>query len=283
MRILQINTIDEGGGAAVVASSLMRGYRARGHRVWQVVGRKQGADPAVLVIREDRRPFYRLIGYSAVQMRLRRLAGRFPDRGFGLAGRVFRMATHPSVIANTLRGVEDFDFPGSYEVLDMPDKPPRVVQCHNLHGGYFDLRALQQLSARVPIVLTLHDMWTLTGHCAHALDCERWRTGCGGCPDLTLDPPVRADATALNWTRKQAIYRGAKLHVATPSEWLMSHVRASMLAPAVADARVIPNGVDLSVFHPGEREGVRRRLNLPRDAFVVLLTTGSRGSMWKDD
>ncbi len=74
------------------------------------------------------------------------------------------------------------------------DTPAQIVQCHNLHGGYFDLRALQWLSARVPTLLTLHDMWTLTGHCAHALGCDRWRTGCGRCPDLKLDPAIRADA-----------------------------------------------------------------------------------------
>jgi glycosyltransferase involved in cell wall biosynthesis len=135
----------------------------------------------------------------------------------------------------------------------------------------------------VPTVLTLHDMWTFTGHCAHALDCGRWRTGCGSCPDLHLDPAVRRDATAANWRRKQDIYGRSRLLVATPSEWLMTQVRESILAPAITEARVIPNGVDLSVFHPGDPAAARRALDLPDEAFVVLLTTGSRGSMWKDD
>ncbi len=56
------------------------------------------------------------------------------------------------------------------------------------------------------MVLTLHDPWPLTGHCAYFLDCERWRTGCGSCPHLDTPPAMRRDNTHLNWTRKKRIY-----------------------------------------------------------------------------
>jgi glycosyltransferase involved in cell wall biosynthesis len=135
----------------------------------------------------------------------------------------------------------------------------------------------------VPTVVTLHDMWMLTGHCAHSLDCGRWVTGCGQCPDLRLEPAIRRDATAENWRRKQAIYAGSRLQVATPSRWLRDRVVESMLGPQVRDLRVIPNGIDTSVFHPAQRREVREALGLPLDDRIVLLTTGSRGSMWKDD
>ena len=36
----------------------------------------------------------------------------------------------------------------------------------------------------------MHDAWLVSGHCAHSLDCDRWRTGCGRCPDLTLPQPI---------------------------------------------------------------------------------------------
>lgn len=283
LRILQLNTIDGGGGASAVATGLGRRYRARGHRSWLVVGRRQSDDPSVLVLREDRRLLYRLLGYSAIQVRLRRLAGRFPDRGFGLLGRTFRVLTHPRVLFDRLRGNEDFEFPGSYEILDMLDRRPDVAQCHNLHGGYFDLRALSWLSSQVPTVLTLHDMWTLTGHCASSITCERWRTGCGQCPDLHLDPAIRRDNTAANWVRKRDVYAGSQLHIATPSQWLLDCVNDSMLAPGMVEGRVIPNGVDLEVFHPADRAAVRAELGLPQDVPVVMLTTGSLRSMWKDD
>ncbi len=283
LSIAQIGTADEGGGAATVAAGLMRGYAARGHRVWHLVGRQRSRDPNVVVLPDDDRLPYRVTGYAALQTTLRRLAGRFPDRGFGAASRALRFATHPGALANRRRGVEDFDFPATERLVDRLGTVPDIVHGHNLHGGYFDLRALAPISARVPTLLTLHDMWLLTGHCAHSLDCERWKTGCGACPDLRLDPAVRADATGENWRRKQDVYARSRLHVATPSRWLRDKVAASMLAPWVASLRVIPNGVDTTVFRPASRAAARAAVGLPPGAFIVLLTTGSRGSMWKDD
>jgi glycosyltransferase involved in cell wall biosynthesis len=55
-----------------------------------------------------------------------------------------------------------------------------------------------------------------------------------------------------------------------------------MLAPALAGLRVIPHGVDLSVFQPADRRAVRARLGLPPDVPVLLLTAGSHHSVWKD-
>jgi glycosyltransferase involved in cell wall biosynthesis len=50
----------------------------------------------------------------------------------------------------------------------------------------------------------------------------------------------------------------------------MDMVEQSMLAPAAAETRVIPNGVDLEVFHPAEQRRVRAKLSLPADANVLL-------------
>jgi glycosyltransferase involved in cell wall biosynthesis len=50
-----------------------------------------------------------------------------------------------------------------------------------------------------------------------------------------------------------------------------------MLAPAIADARVIPNGVDASIFYPGEMQRARRALGLPTDAAILLFVAQSPG------
>lgn len=283
LQILQIGSIDEGGGAASVATALLREYRARGCRVWHVVGRKRGDDNDVIVLPDDRRGAYRWSGYAALQGRLRRLAGHYPNRGWGLISRTLRSVTHPRVVARRWQGLEDFDFPGSHAVLNLLDGRPDIVHCHNLHGEYFDLRALATLSNHAPCVLTLHDMWLLTGHCAYSLGCNRWQAGCGQCPDLNLYPSIRRDATAANWRRKRDIYAQSRLYVATPSRWLLEQVQQSMLAPALMEARVIPNGIDLSLFRPGDKNAARVALGIPIDAAVVLMSAGSHGSMWKDD
>jgi len=283
LTIVQIGTADHGGGAAAVASGLMKGSERRGHRVWHLVGRKHTGNPNVRLLPDDDRWLFRAGGYLAAQTLLKHLGARWPNRGLGLAGRTLRLLTHPRALRAKLDGAEDFEFPASAGLLDQLPAVPDVVHGHNLQGGYFDLRALASISARVPTVLTLHDMWLLTGHCAHSLGCERWTIGCGACPDLALDPPIRRDATAANWQRKRDIIERSRLHIVTPSAWLRDKVEASMLGRHAMSVRVIPNGVDTGVFRPADRVAVRRQLGLPVSEPIVLLTTGSLGSMWKDD
>jgi glycosyltransferase involved in cell wall biosynthesis len=155
---------------------------------------------------------------------------------------------------------------GSFRLLDPREPLPDLLHAHNLHGvprTYFDLRALPDLSARVPFVLSLRDCWTMTGHCAHFFECNRWQTGCGRCPDLGIYPPIRKDRTAENWREKRRIYRASKIYVHAISDWVKQRAEKSILADGIRDLRVIHTGIDRSIFSPGEQAISRRRLNLP--------------------
>lgn len=279
--ILQVSTGDLLGGAERVAWNLFQSYRSRGQDAWLAVGRKRSDDPNVLRIPHDTgAPGWRRFWWRTHD-RLQ------PWYSRGRFGRWMCRATHrlaePAGWIDALRGVEDFRYPGTWRLLDLPPGQPDVLHCHNLHGTYFDLRALPWLSRQVPVLLTLHDAWLLSGHCAHSFECERWRSGCGACPDLTTYPAIRRDATDYNWRRKRDIFARSRLYVATPSRWLMNRIEQSMLAPAIREGRVIPNGVDLSVFCPGDRVSARKGLQLPEDARVLLFAAfGVRNNPWKD-
>ncbi len=281
MRILQVNTSDRGGGAQKVALDLLAAFRRAGHDAWLAVGRRQGSAPGVLEIPDERSapPWAALFHGLARRLRSveKRLRGSWRIR-YGLealAGGV------PSI--RRALGHEDFHFPGSHRLLDLAPERPEIVHLHNLHGRYFDLELLPELSARVPVVTTLHDTWLLSGHCAYTLGCDRWRAGCGHCPDLGIFPAVERDATAYNWRRKQRLYRRSRLYVVTPSRWLMGRVEASMLQPAVAASRVIPNGVDLELFRPSDPAAARARLGLPAGRKILLFAAnGGRRNRFKD-
>ena len=242
--VLQVNSSDVGGGAEVVAHALHCSYRERGIESWLAVGRPRTGDEGVLAIGEER---------SRRQRALR----------------------DPGVLLDAARGREDFRFPASHHVLELPPKPPDVLHLHNLHGGYFDLRALPELSARKPTVVTMHDEWLYTGHCAYTLDSERWLTGCGDCPHLDSYPALRVDGTAGNWHRKAKLYERSFLHVVCPSRWLLDRADRSVFGLTIASARVIPNGVDLELFAPGERE--RRE-----EPVIVFAAQGARTNPYKD-
>ncbi len=275
MNILQVSTLDVGGGAEKAAWNLFQAYRARGHNSWLAVGSKRSNDADVMVISGN--------GCATPWDRLCRiLEQKCEGKAQGL-WQFARVCKHPRREVETWLGIEDFNYPRTPQIINMTPQRPNIVHCHNLHGGYFDLRALPWLSRQAATILTLHDGWLMSGHCAHSLDCERWKIGCGHCPDLNIYPAIQRDATAYNWRRKRDIYARSRLYISTPCEWLMRKAEQSLLAPAIVEAQVIPNGMDLSVFHPADKQAVRASLGIPQGTRVFLFTAnGIRRNVWKD-
>ena len=264
--VLQVNTSDVGGGAERVMLNLHERYLALGVDSWIAVGVKHSESDRVLEIPNEpgRSGWARSLEATAASL----------EHDHGTAGRMLSrpllLLAEPARYRRILAGAEDFDYPGTSELLNLPPTPPDVLHLHNLHGYYFDVRLLPGLSATQPTVLTLHDTWLLTGHCAHPFDCPRWKTGCGDCPDLGMYVPISRDASAANWQTKHEAVRDSTVAVAAPSRWLMRMAEQSGLITADTPTRVIPNGVDVDVFSPGDALAAREQLGLPPDRAVVL-------------
>lgn len=279
--ILQVATADRAGGAERCATDLHRSFRDLGHDSWLAVGTKMESDPDTFEIpNDDQRNAWVRYWNKTRHVHAHRI-GRI--RGMGRTTSFIRSLGEPRRWVHRQLGVEDFDFPGTLGLLDLTPRIPDIVHCHNLHGGYFDLRALAPISDRVPTILNLHDAWLLSGHCAFSMDCNRWKHGCGKCPDLTLFPAVRRDATAYNWERKRKIFTESRVYVTTPSHWMMDRIKDSICASAIIESRVIPNGVDTSIFSPGDKTAARKELGIPIGSRVLLFAAnGIRHNVWKD-
>ena len=133
---------------------------------------------------------------------------------------------------------------------------PDVIHLHNLHGYYINVevlfRALKKLDK--PVVWTLHDCWSFTGHCAHfsVARCEKWKEGCHTCPLTRVYPSSFGyDRSETNYKQKKNCFTGVKnMTIVTPSQWLADLVKQSFLREY--DVQVVPNGIDLDVFRPVE-------------------------------
>jgi glycosyltransferase involved in cell wall biosynthesis len=143
-----------------------------------------------------------------------------------------------------------------------------VLNFHNLHSHYFSYLALPTLTAHKPAILTLHDMWSFTGHCAYSYDCQKWQSGCGRCPYPASEPSIRIDGTALEWRLKNWIYGRSNLTIVAPSQWLAAQARQSMLNQF--DIHCIPYGIDLDAYHPLDQQLCRTQLGIPLDKRVLL-------------
>jgi glycosyltransferase involved in cell wall biosynthesis len=280
LNILVLNTSDAGGGAERVAYDVHKGYLAAGHRSLLLVGKKYPKSHAATV---EMDPYPSSTPLGAGCRIIERMLVALPR--FRGQGRLRDYCRRTGVFArwrDWWNGIEDFNYSCSHDLLNIGGWRPDVIHAHNLHGNYFDLRALAPLSRIVPVVWTLHDCWAFTGHCSYPLRCERWLTGCGQCPDLKRFPPVRRDRTHANWDRKRTIYARSRLAVGTPSQWLGGLLRKSMIAPWAT--RVIPNGIDLAVFRPGNKASARERLGLPANKRIILYVSagGKTDSTYKD-
>lgn len=131
---------------------------------------------------------------------------------------------------------------------------PDVVQIHNLHGYYLNYPILFEYlnNSQIPIIMTLHDCWSFTGHCVHfeLAGCEKWKAGCFDCK-LYCKYPKRSlwDNSKRNYSLKKKYFASnPNLHIVAVSDWLGGLVRQSFLKDN--PLHIIHNGIDLVTYKP---------------------------------
>lgn len=141
---------------------------------------------------------------------------------------------------------------------------PNIVHLHNIHGYYLNYPELFSYLNRigVPVVWTLHDCWSFTGHCAYfdMADCRKWTTGCNRCPLKSMYPAsIVCDNSVRNYEIKKETFTSLEnLHIVTVSNWLKNVVDRSFLGKY--PSYVIYDGIDV------ESEPVRKT---PKERLVV--------------
>ena len=151
----------------------------------------------------------------------------------------------------------------------LPDfKEADLVHIHGLHGGFFSYPFLPALAKQKPIVYTLHDMWSFTGHCTSSFDCERWKSGCGKCPYPENYPAIRRDNTHLEWKLKNWIYSRVDMDIVSMSKKQEDQVRQSMLSRF--PLHQIKNGIDTRLYQPGDSEKHRADLGIEPNRKVIM-------------
>jgi glycosyltransferase involved in cell wall biosynthesis len=143
-----------------------------------------------------------------------------------------------------------------------------IVHYHLLHNGYFSLHAMPKLTALKPSIWTIHDPWLMTGHCVYPYSCERWKDGCGECPDLKTFMPMRFDNTRYMFVNKKNILGKSRVDIVVASKFMLDMAQKS---PIFASHRIhyIPFGVDLSIFKQMDSIGLRNKYNIGLNNLVI--------------
>lgn len=143
-----------------------------------------------------------------------------------------------------------------------------VIHLHRV-PNVFSYLAFPSLTRSKPVVWTLHEMWSFTGHCRHSLDCDRWKTGCGRCLYPHLAPAIKKDWTRLQWALKNLVFKHSNLVCVTPSKWLMKLSKQSLLRKFPIFH--IPHGIDANKYRPIDKIQSRTKLRIPSDKNVILV------------
>jgi glycosyltransferase involved in cell wall biosynthesis len=143
-----------------------------------------------------------------------------------------------------------------------------LVHWQLTYPHYISVPLMPFVSRMRPTVWTLHDPWAMTGHCVHPVECERWKTGCGKCPDLSRTFTIWFDTTAMGWKAKQQAYRRSSITLVVASPWMKRRVAASPLLASLP-CHLIPFGLDLEMWRTRDRAACRARLGIPPEARVL--------------
>lgn len=138
---------------------------------------------------------------------------------------------------------------------------PDVVHLQCINGYFVNIyRLITWLKEQgIKTVLTLHAEFMHTANCGYALECDRWKIGCGHCPRLRKETKsFLLDGTARSHRKMQAAFAGFEenLTVVSVSPWLKNRAEQSPILVGKNHC-VVFNGVDTKVFHPYNTEDLR--------------------------
>lgn len=122
---------------------------------------------------------------------------------------------------------------------------------------------------RVPIYLTLHDVWPLTGGCHCNFECSNWLEGCTNCPQSGKILGVKSLAEKEWKYKKKSFSQIEDLKLICPSKWIANMAKKSQFFEG-RDIFVIPNTLDQSIFLKKNKEKSRNKFKLPLDKKIIM-------------
>lgn len=239
MRILQISSHYNQGGAAKIVACVHSRLQSKGYESYVAYGRgEESGDDKI----------YRF--NSSFEVYLSALLSRLT----GLNGWFNRRATD-----RLLSYIDQIN--------------PDLIHFHALHGYYVNFQKLFDYVDRhgIPCVWTFHDCHAFSGNCGYFYECRKWREGCGRCPRIHDYPKsLFFDFTGYMWKRKKYLFtKGKNRVIVTPSDWLTAEARQSFFNkyPCVT----IHNGIDTEhVFYPRDKKQCREKHGYAMEQKIVL-------------
>lgn len=155
------------------------------------------------------------------------------------------------------------------------NEKPDVVHLHCINGHIVNIyKLLEWLKINnIKTVLTLHAEFMYTANCGHALECEKWKKGCGNCPRLKQETKsMFLDRTHESWEKMYNAFKDFNnLIVVSVSPWLMNRAKESPMLKAKKNITIF-NGVDTNIFKKYDTAELKKELGLESKKVIFHAT-----------
>lgn len=247
MNVLIVNTYFWGGGAEKISRQLYYGLKKKGIHTFFMAGRLQEDVPKDVGIIHSF------------------LVSRCITTGIGM---LFHNTLFRTVLAK------------KKIIACIKKNKIDIVHFHNIHSNYLGIQDVKEIAQYCKgVIFTLHDMWLLTGCCAHAMECEEWKKSrCKGCQGNALLKHKSFWAGNILRMKEENLGAGGYCF-AVPSEWLYRQCQQSYLSGQ--DVRIIHNGIDLKVFIQQNKLTARKKYHIGTEKNVLLFAANGTRNVFK--
>lgn len=238
-KILHINLLDNGGGAAIAAYRLHSAMLEHGLDSQMLVIGKSRDDESVKTFYHNKAGmvFYKIKSYVLGEWNyIKKNNSSYSTFWIGSP-------------IKSLNIINDAD----------------VIYLHWICKGVLNYRNISSLLKKgKKVIWVMHDMFPVTGGCHHAMGCERYKLECTDCPFWSRHSR-KASRQFLN---KKRLVLEDNMYWVAPSKWLYN---LSCQSPAINNERLfrIPNIINNS-FHPIETRQSRDELGLEQNVKYIL-------------
>lgn len=242
MKIGILSTSDINGGSAIAAYRLHKGFLLLGHKSSFFVMDKKTNDKTVFQIKPEDSE----------------IAARFSQKHLHKYITQFRTGVSNSRFSLPFPA---FDLTAIQQLKDCD-----VINIHWTDNFISPLAIKYLATLKIPIFLTLHDQWMMTGGCHYSAGCSKFKKICTNCPQLEHHEIDFAERIFLH---KKKIFEQIGFSVITPSNWLSELASESTLLKhkCIFTAH---NGIDHKIFTGEFVPEYRTQLGIPQDAVVLL-------------
>lgn len=251
MKIVHINTTDEGGGAAIAASRHCEAMIRNGINSMMITLTKRSYKPYV---KKNQLGLRVLLTFAFTY----------------LYGRLLKRIKPIGTFSVMRYGHPFYD--------DKNVKEADLIIIHWVNNNCLSIKGVEKiLKLGKPTIWYMHDMFPITGGCHHSMGCDGYCKDCRECQLVNSScknlAAKQLKAKLRHWKRY------SNLSFVTPSEWLASCVRMSALAQG-HEVYVIPNTIDTDLFKPLPFE-TKVMFGLDPDKKTILFSADLSGSIYK--